>query len=110
MEISIRHLEESEYFPIDTIKDTIYLHHTAGSHRPDLTIDCWNSDRSENGNKIRVATSYVIGGISTRNLDASYNGKIFEAFESKYWSHHLGIKSKKNTFLNQKSIANLSFP
>lgn len=105
MEINTRHLEESEYFPVHMIKDTIYLHHTAGSHRPDLTIDCWNTDRAETGNKIRVATSYVIGGISTRNLDTTYDGKIFEAFESSYWAHHLGIKSKNNTFLNQKSVA-----
>jgi hypothetical protein len=105
MDINIRHLKESEYFPANMIKDTIYLHHTAGSHRPDLTIDCWNTDRSETGSKVRVSTAYVIGGISTRNLDETYNGKIYEAFESSYWAHHLGVKSKNNTFLNQKSVA-----
>lgn len=99
-----KHLETTEYFPIKTAKDTIYLHHTEGSHRPDWVIDFWNKDRDKSGGKIRVATSYVIGGKSTRNQDSSFDGKIYEAFEPQHWAHHLGIKSKNNTFLNQKSI------
>lgn len=99
-----KHLEKTEYFETPTAKDTIYLHHTAGSHRPDWVIDCWNTDRSESGQKIRVATSYVIGGKSTRDGNSSFDGKIYEAFLPINWAHHLGIKAKNNTFLNQKSI------
>jgi hypothetical protein len=103
--INKHNLSDGEYFPNATPKDTIYLHHTEGSHRPDLTIDYWDKDRNSTGNKVRVSTAYVIGGISTRNQDDSYDGKIYEAFDPSYWSHHLGIKNKNNTFLNQKSIA-----
>lgn len=104
VEFNIKHLDNNEYFPSRTTKDTIYLHHTAGSHRPDWTIDAWNRDRSATGNKVKIATSYVIGGISTRTDNKEFDGKIYEAFDPVYWAHHLGVKSKNNTFLNQKSI------
>jgi hypothetical protein len=105
MDLILDHLDISEYFQSKTTKDTIYLHHTAGSHRPDWTIDSWNRDRTDTGNKVRVATSYVIGGISTRDLNNEFDGKVYEAFDPMYWAHHLGVKSKNNTFLNQKSIS-----
>ena len=105
MIISEKHLSPTEYFPSKTAKDTIYLHHTAGSHRPDWVIDGWNKDLDKQGNKIRVATSFVIGGISTRDGNSEYDGKVFQAFPPEYWAHHLGVKAKNNTFLNQKSIA-----
>jgi hypothetical protein len=105
MDLILDHLDISEYFQSKTTKDTIYLHHTAGSHRPDWTIDSWNRDRTDTGNKVKVATSYVIGGISTRDLNNEFDGKVYEAFDPMYWAHHLGVKSKNNTFLNQKSIS-----
>ncbi len=105
MDLILDHLDISEYFQSKTTKDTIYLHHTAGSHRPDWTIDSWNRDRTGMGNKVRVATSYVIGGISTRDFNNEFDGKVYEAFDPMYWAHHLGVKSKNNTFLNQKSIS-----
>lgn len=105
MIISEKHLSISEYFPSKTAKDTIYIHHTAGSHRPDWVIDGWNRDLDKKGNRIRIATSFVIGGISTRDGNSEYDGKIFQAFSPEHWAHHLGVKSKNNTFLNQKSVA-----
>jgi hypothetical protein len=104
MEYIIKHLQNTEYSPTRTPKDTIYLHHTAGSHRPDWVIDAWSQDKDKTGNRIRVATSYVIGGISTRNGESSFDGKVYEAFSPNFWAHHLGIKAKNNTILNQKSI------
>ena len=99
-----QHLPTSEYFQASTPKDTIYLHHTAGGHSPSSVINWWNSDRTNSGNRIRVATAYVIGGKSTRDGNTEFDGKIYEAFDPSFWAHHLGIKSNKNTFLNQKSI------
>jgi hypothetical protein len=104
MIITQKHLSNTEYFPAKTSKDTIYLHHTAGSHRPDWVIDGWNQDSDGRGNKIRIATSYVIGGKSTRDGNSDFDGKVFEAFSADHWAHHLGIKAKNNTFLNQKSL------
>lgn len=94
-----------EYYADIRKKDTVYLHHTAGGHRPDWTIDGWKHDRNKTGGKLAVATAYVIGGISTTNSDASYDGHVYRAFDEKYWAHHLGLKQQNNRNLNQRSIA-----
>lgn len=98
------HLPISEYFQSSTPKDTIYLHHTFGGHIPSSVINWWNLDMTNRSNRIRTATSYVIGSKSTRDGSTEFDGKIYEAFDPSFWAHHLGIKSNKNTFLNQKSI------
>lgn len=82
-----------------TKKDTIYLHHTAGGHRGPGVIDWWAKD-----NAGRIATAYVIGGLSTRDNDAKFDGKIYRAFDDKFWAHHLGIKAANNPALNKKSV------
>jgi hypothetical protein len=94
-----------EYYADIRTKDSIYIHHTAGGHRPDWTIDGWKHDRKKTGDKLAVATAYVIGGISTTNLDNTYDGVIYRAFDEKYWAHHLGLKQQNNRTLNQRSIA-----
>lgn len=107
MELKIveKHLPEGGYFKENTLKDTIYLHHNGGSYRPDWVIDWWNRDKDRNGNKIRVSSSYVIGGKSIKEpRDLKWDGLVYEAFSPIYWAHHLGLKSRRNTFLNQKSI------
>ena len=94
-----------EYYADIRKKDTVYLHHTAGGHRPDWTIDGWKHDRNKTGGKLAVATAYVIGGISTTNGDTTYDGLVYRAFDEKYWAHHLGLKQQNNRNLNQRSIA-----
>lgn len=86
MEIIKNHLNDKEYVKIPSKKDKIYLHHTAGSHRPDWTIHGWNSDKLG-----RVATAYVIGGRDLKDKDNKFDGKIYEAFEDKYYAYSLGI-------------------
>jgi hypothetical protein len=97
-------LEIGEYSTEKITKDTIYLHHTAGSHRPDWTIAGWNSDRTKSGGKLRVATSYVIGGISTGN-NTEWDGVIARCFPDDMWAHHLGLETANNELLNKRSIA-----
>lgn len=97
-------LAENEYYKSSTKKDTIYLHHTAGSHRPDWSIDGWAHDKTASGDHLHVATAYVIGGISTQNKDASFDGIIYKAFEDEFWAHHLGTTLQNNGALNQKSV------
>lgn len=108
-------LTDDEYIKEETVKETIYLHHTAGGSRPDWTIGGWEKDylKDENGNSVldgngkhislKVATSYVIGRKSSSNGDNMWDGKILRAFDDKYWAYHLGI-STKNKELNSKSI------
>lgn len=97
-------LPKGEYYEDIVKKDTIYIHHTAGSHRPDYTIDGWANDKNAKGGKLLVGTAYVMGGISTRDRNADFDGVILRAFDDKYWAHHLGTKQANNLVLNQKSI------
>jgi hypothetical protein len=106
-------LTPGEYYLDSLKKDSIFIHHTAGGHRADWTIDGWDKDRTSSGTRLAVATAYVIGGLSitpTKNLlgiksyDSSFDGVIYRAFDDQYWAHHLGCKTSNNKQLNQKSI------
>lgn len=104
MEIKKQYLPEDEYFPTKTHKKTIILHHTEGSHRPDWVINAWDKDKSKGGKPLKVATQFVIGGVSTRDGNDEWDGVILEAFPDGTWAHHLGTKNTNNTQLNKQSI------
>lgn len=104
MTIYDKPLSSGEYIKEIVKKDTIYIHHTAGSSRPDYTIDGWEIDRNSSGERLPVATAYVIGGISTVDGNGLYDGLIYRAFDDKYWAYHLGVKTSNNNLLNSKSI------
>jgi len=95
-------LKDDEWFQDYVSKDTIYLHHTAGLHRPDYTIGWWEKDNSP-GKLMRVGTSFVIGRKSIEG-DEKFDGVTYRAFKEFYWAHHLGTKLSNNKVLNQKSI------
>lgn len=98
-------LERGEYYHEKVKKTTITLHHTAGSHRPDYTINGWEKDKDKAGNILKVATAYVIGGRSTTGNDDTWDGIVVEAFPPDCWAHHLGLKHRNNLMLNRCSIA-----
>ena len=98
-------LPYGEYYADIRKKDAIFLHHTAGGHRPDWTIDGWKHDSTKTNGKLAVATAYVIGSSSTTSDDARYDGLVYRAFDEKYWAHHLGLKVANNRTLNNKSVA-----
>ena len=77
-------LPESQFISENTDKKQIYLHHTAGNKNPIATIKGWEA------NKERVATAFVIG----------YEGTIVQAFSSRDWAWHLGVKD--SVFKGQK--------
>jgi hypothetical protein len=104
MKIIKQHLPEDEFFPQETEKKSIVLHHTAGSHRPDWVVSSWDKDKTKGGKSLRVATHFIVGGKSTRDGNSEWDGKIVEAFDLKYWAHHLGTKSSSNSQLNKQSI------
>jgi hypothetical protein len=97
-------LDPGEYLTDIVKKDTVYIHQTAGSHRPDWTIDGWERDRTKSGERLPVATAYVIGGKSVKDGNVDFDGKIYRAFDDKYWAYHLGLKTANNVELNKKSI------
>lgn len=98
-------LSEDSYYQESIPKDTIYIRNTQGFYRPDWVINSWSKDRSNSTNKIRSGSAFVIGGSNQEiSSDNSFNGSIYRSFDPQMWAHHLFIKSKNNTFLNQKSI------
>lgn len=105
MEIIKHALSSGSYYAESNPKDSIFLHHTQGHHRPDWVISSWGRDRAHSTNKIRSGTAFVIGGEElSGNKKQDFDGIILEAFSPDFWSHHLFTKTKTNTFLNQKSI------
>lgn len=84
-EIVQRPLPTTEYFQEVAEKKQIYLHHTAGSSNPYGVVDDWRADT-----RGRIATCIVIGR----------DGTIVQAFSSKFWAYHLGVKS--STFVSYK--------
>lgn len=91
---------ENQYYREETNKTQVVLHHTVSGPKADGTISWWIQDPQ------RIATQFII--------DAQ--GIIFQLYSSKYWAHHLGIKSDfikklgfkdygtRNTILNKESI------
>jgi hypothetical protein len=104
LEILDVNLSEGEYVDTKVVKDTIWLHHTEGCHRPDWRVRAWDRDRSSNGKRWRIATAFVIGGKSTRNNDTTWDGKIVRAFSEDLWAYHLAAKRKYKVNLDPKSI------
>jgi N-acetyl-anhydromuramyl-L-alanine amidase AmpD len=91
---------ENQYYREETEKKQIVLHHTVSSGKVDGTINWWKQDPQ------RVATQFIV--------DAT--GVVYQLYSSKFWAHHLGIKSDfikkygfldygtRNTKLNKESI------
>lgn len=78
-------LKDTEYFKEEVKKTQIVLHHTAGNSSAPSTIAAWNSDTR---GRIAVCATISGKGLSKNTFD----GEICQAFSSKYWAYHLGIK------------------
>lgn len=91
MEVIKKYLDGGQYVGVSTKKTAIVIHHTAGNYRPDFVIDSWNNDKIG-----RIGTHYVIGGLpSSNSFDTSFDGKIYQAIDEKYYAYNLGIKNQK---------------
>lgn len=78
-------------------KSQVYIHHTNGGENPIHTIQYWKNYKNKSGKKIRIGTAFVIAG-KPRNEKQSqifHDGEIFQAFASKYYAAHLGVKKKQ---------------
>lgn len=104
LQIADHLLSDDEYYKEIFKKDIIVIHHTAGSSNPINSIDGWESDKSSDGGILKVGTAYVMGRSSSSSADTQFDGKIYRAFDPKYWCHHLGTKLANNKNLNQRSI------
>lgn len=88
IEITIRELGDEQYIKQVLDKNQIFLHFTAGGPSAKSVINWWDSTES------RISTSYVIDG---------NDGVIYECFNPKYWSFHLGVKGTRGK-LDKNSI------
>ena len=78
-------LSEGQYVNEETKKLQIVLHHTAGNSSAPATIKMWDAD-----DRGRIATCVVISG---KGLSKdTFDGEIAQAFSSKKWAYHLGLK------------------
>ncbi len=90
-------LADNQYYKEETPKRVIVIHHTAGGQNPINVLHGWNYTPE------KVGTAYVIAGKEDKTK--SYKeGEIFQAFDEKYWAHHLGCKTANNGLLNMQSI------
>lgn len=88
--ITLVKLPDDQYFREETAKRQIYLHHTAGNANAAGVIEDWA--RTD----IRIATSFIIAGAPTHNTVSLWkDGQIYQAFSSRYWGYHLGLKATK---------------
>lgn len=79
-------LKETQFVKEETEKLQIVLHHTAGNSSGPGTIKMWDND-----DRGRIATCITISG---KGLSRdTFDGEICQAFSSKYWAYHLGVKS-----------------
>lgn len=90
-------IDSNKYYDMPQTKAQIYLHHTVSGAGIRGDLNHWLSLSGH------IATAFIIG-----------EDKIYQLFSSKYWAHHLGIKThifnkfdlhSINTYLNKHSVA-----
>jgi len=79
---------DSQYIKQEFPKTQIFLHFTAGGPSAKNVINGWNADES------RISTAYVVDRTT---------GEVYECFNPKYYSFHLGIE-KTNGRLDKASV------
>jgi hypothetical protein len=104
LDIRQKPLPDDEYIRQQVPKIAIYLHHTAGGHRPDWVVDGWMADRTDHGAKRRVATAWVIGGPSSSSGDTSWDGVVVRCFDDHCWAYHLGLRTDNRLTLESCSV------
>lgn len=81
---------ESQYYKEVFEKKQLVIHHTVSGDGVNGDVNWWKFTPE------RIATALII----------ARNGKIYQCFSSKYWAHHLGVKSQifKNNYLPNTNL------
>lgn len=87
MNIVKQHLPDGQYIKALFPKKNIVLHHTVSSNAQSA-LNWWKVTPE------RVATAFVV----------DKDGTVYEAFDPKFWAHHLGLRHRRNTELNMRSV------
>lgn len=80
---------DTQYYPEAFPKKQIILHHTVSGGDALGDINWWKSSTE------RVATCIITDREGIHN----------QCFSTKYWAHHIGLKTSSNEMLNKRSIA-----
>lgn len=81
------------YYQEEIPKTQIFIHHTAGGSNAANVINGWKT-RTDH-----VCTAFVIAGKPSSATSGYKDGDIYQAFSSKHWGYHLGLK--KEVFTEQ---------
>ena len=98
------YLPKGEYKVGPTIKEYLFLHHTAGWNNPYAVVDDWASD-----NRGSVGTEFVIGGPSAKGNNNQYDGKILSAIPDGGYGWHLGNNGSQYMHTNSVGIEVCNF-
>jgi hypothetical protein len=86
-------LPAANYYQEIIPKKQIFIHHTAGAANAKNVIAGWKT-RTDH-----VGTAFVIAGKPSSATSGYKDGDIYQAFSSKHWGYHLGLK--KDVFTEQ---------
>ena len=81
-------LPDDQYYKDVYNKRQIVIHHTVSNGNAKNVIASWQKTKE------KVGVAFVI----------DREGKVYKAFSSAHWAHHLGTKEINNTILNKQSI------
>jgi hypothetical protein len=97
---SKHYLPYGEFSKQKTLKDYLFIHHTAGWNNPFKTIDRWGRD-----SRGMVATEFVIGGQNIKKSnDLIYDGEIVQAFPTGHYAWHLGKNGNQKMHTNSVGV------
>jgi hypothetical protein len=81
-------LPAANYYQEEIPKKQIFIHHTAGASNAKNVIGGWKT-RTDH-----VCTAFVIAGKPPTATSGFNDGDIYQAFSSKHWGYHLGLKKE----------------
>ena len=93
-------LPYGEFSKSKTLKEYVFIHHTAGWNNPYKTIDRWGRD-----SRGMIATEFVIGGQNIKKPnDLIFDGEIVQAFPTGHYAWHLGKNGNQKMHTNSVGI------
>jgi hypothetical protein len=97
-------LPSGEYKVGPTSKEYVFLHHTAGWHKPINCIDSWGRD-----SRGSVATEFVLGGPSVKGNDTNWDGVMVQAFPDGGYGWHLGKNGSQHMHTHSVGVEVCNF-
>ena len=97
-------LPKGEYLVGPTKKEYVFIHHTAGWHKPKPVVDSWGRD-----SRGKVATEFVLGGQSVKGNDDRFDGQMIQCIPEGGYGWHIGKCGSRYMHTNSVGIEVCSF-